>query len=274
MKNLIFFLLLLPNFLAVAQNRPTIYKVTYKVEDLRLNQTNEIQIKKDSSLTKPLTVMGVDVSAGQILKDMLFHIQNIELDLYCTATESIFKLQEGLEPETFSPGYVTAVAMTGVYPNGNRYKNYQKKLEMEHRNGSDGTINIIYPYKEYDWDIRHDTTKIILGHLCYQATAKWKELGAMASDSIQRVATVWFTKDIPAPFGPDTYGGLPGLILETCRNRITMRYYATKIYEHYVDKSQMLREPKAQRTTTQAEQSKKFRQQMKEAEEYLETQKH
>ena len=26
--------------------------------------------------------------------------------------------------------------------------------------------------------------------------------------------TVWYTPEIPVPFGPDKYGGLPGLILE------------------------------------------------------------
>jgi GLPGLI family protein len=37
----------------------------------------------------------------------------------------------------------------------------------------------------------------------------------------------WYTPDIPIPFGPDGYAGLPGLILELQRNKIIT--YASKI---------------------------------------------
>ncbi len=44
--------LLLSHFLTVAQNLPTVYKVTYKPEVVGFNKTNEKQIKKDSTLTE------------------------------------------------------------------------------------------------------------------------------------------------------------------------------------------------------------------------------
>ncbi len=205
---------------------------------------------------------------------MLFYMKSLEVDLYCSANEAIFRLKEALEPETFSMGYTMAVVLAGAPSNSSMYRNYQKKIELEHRYGNDVTTNVIDSYKEYDWHIRQDTTKSILGHLCFQATAKWQEPQAMSSDSIQRIATVWFAQDIPVPFGPSRYGGLPGLILEISENSTTTHYYALKIDDHYIDKSKILSEPKAQRTTTQAEESKKWKKQMKEAQEWLKTQKH
>lgn len=42
-----------------------------------------------------------------------------------------------------------------------------------------------------------------------------------------RVVTAWFTMDIPIAFGPNGYGGLPGLILELKEGSLT--YYASSI---------------------------------------------
>lgn len=59
------------------------------------------------------------------------------------------------------------------------------------------------PLDEMQWEIG-DSTAVILGYECQSAT----------TDYHGRRWTAWFTTDIPLPFGPWKFHGLPGLILK------------------------------------------------------------
>ncbi len=59
------------------------------------------------------------------------------------------------------------------------------------------------PLDEMQWEIG-DSTTVILGYECQSAT----------TDYHGRRWTAWFTTDIPLPFGPWKFRGLPGLILK------------------------------------------------------------
>jgi GLPGLI family protein len=61
---------------------------------------------------------------------------------------------------------------------------------------------------EYTWELLPDTTRI-LGFFCQKAKCK-----ASIVDSKVRTFTAWYTPEIPIPFGPFKFYGLPGLILE------------------------------------------------------------
>lgn len=56
-----------------------------------------------------------------------------------------------------------------------------------------------------NWELHESDSKKIKGYLCYKATRK-DETGSMV--------IAWYAKDLPIPDGPETYFGLPGLILE------------------------------------------------------------
>jgi GLPGLI family protein len=75
------------------------------------------------------------------------------------------------------------------------------------------------------WEIDYKKSKIIDGYKCYYAiyTGKglWWELNP------EKPTYAWFTTEIPLPFGPLQYNGLPGLIIEM--NVDNIRYTATKI---------------------------------------------
>lgn len=75
------------------------------------------------------------------------------------------------------------------------------------------------------WNINYRKTKMIDGYKCYYAEYKgeglWWELNP------EKPTYAWFTTEIPLPFGPLHYNGLPGLILEL--NVENVRYTATKI---------------------------------------------
>lgn len=89
------------------------------------------------------------------------------------------------------------------------------------------------------------TTDKILGYNCMMATTE--------QDSTAEVK-VWFTTEIPQPFGPMTLGGLPGMVLkmELKSDKFGMKVIADSIEERKVKKKEF-KEPKGGKTVTQEE---------------------
>ncbi len=75
------------------------------------------------------------------------------------------------------------------------------------------------------WEIDLNKTKMIDGYKCYFARYKGQYMWSPSSS--ERVTSAWFTTDIPIPYGPLHYNGLPGLIIELNDNNV--RFTATKI---------------------------------------------
>jgi GLPGLI family protein len=77
-----------------------------------------------------------------------------------------------------------------------------------------------------NWKILNDI-KDIAGHICMDALYK---------DPIKGNSIIaWFALDMPVSFGPDRFGGLPGMILEVDINQGAMTISAKKIEEKNVD---------------------------------------
>lgn len=72
------------------------------------------------------------------------------------------------------------------------------------------------------WKIFENKTDTILGYKCLKATGNFRG----------RLFTVWFTKEIPARFGPWKLNGLPGLILEAKDHLDQVEFIAYRI-EHF-----------------------------------------
>ncbi len=53
------------------------------------------------------------------------------------------------------------------------------------------------------WDL-YEEEKIVLNYTCKKATCTYNNISYFA----------WYNRDIPLPFGPGLFGGLPGVILE------------------------------------------------------------
>jgi GLPGLI family protein len=69
------------------------------------------------------------------------------------------------------------------------------------------------------WQVDYAKTKNIDGYKCY--FAKYTGLSLKNRPSSEPIYA-WFTPEIPVPFGPAGYGGLPGLILELVENKISL----------------------------------------------------
>lgn len=79
--------------------------------------------------------------------------------------------------------------------------------------------------KNTNWEL-HNETKMIGEFLCYKATSYYiADRGAYGVFKFPIIA--WYTPQIPLSYGPLTYGGLPGMILELQERNIT--YGATII---------------------------------------------
>ena len=92
--------------------------------------------------------------------------------------------------------------------NGIYYTNLSEK-KLKHQYDTYGELFLItYDTNDYQWLITNET-KIINKYKCQKAVLYTENTKKVKSKII-----AWFTNEIPLSFGPKSYSGLPGLILE------------------------------------------------------------
>jgi len=111
------------------------------------------------------------------------------------------------------------------------YTNLTTQIQYESRGMFEKIFLIIDSLKPVQWKISEET-KTIAKHVCKKATTSvpmqtmriggGRPGGRNNADSAEKIpelpkeqtVVVWYTEDIPASIGPDTFAGLPGAILE------------------------------------------------------------
>lgn len=132
-------------------------------------------------------------------------------------------------------------------PNAQRYEN--KKISGE---------DILVNEMTLDWNI-YNETKIIKGFKCQRAKAVQifysvdRETGKTRTK--EQPIEAWFTLEIPFSFGPENYGGLPGLILELSTQGNNYRVNDLNIRP---TKSLMIKFPDAKNAISDKEAAKKI----------------
>ena len=111
--------------------------------------------------------------------------------------------------------------------------------------------------KQTPWKLSSES-KSILGYTCQKATVE---------DSIG-LTEAWFTTEIPASVGPDSFGSLPGLILEVIHDDGKRTFKALSVDLKDV-KSDQISAPKKGKKVTQEEFSKIVKEKMAEMEETM-----
>ncbi|WP_299776616.1 GLPGLI family protein [uncultured Formosa sp.] len=113
------------------------------------------------------------------------------------------------------------------------YKNLKDKIWLENfMSSGDGLLLLTLKEEKVEWDITTETKKIGK-QTCYKANLNTGKEVYGYSDMSPDIS-VWFTPEIAVPFGPKSFGNLPGLILEASIGPRT--YYATSI-KYNVDKT-------------------------------------
>ena len=105
---------------------------------------------------------------------------------------------------------------------GSFYINKRDSVYFTKKNFSGQDFRVILRPKK--WKISKEP-RFILGYECYKATSVDKIKNPKGE--FEFTVTVWFCPDLPSFFGPASYFGLPGLILELDNEKIKLT--ATKI---------------------------------------------
>lgn len=105
------------------------------------------------------------------------------------------------------------------------YSDYKKDISISKKNVYEKTFLIEDSLRNAKWKITNDFREIA-GFNCRRATT-------IIMDSVFVVA--FYTNQIMIPGGPESFNGLPGMILGLDINRLHTTWYATKVQVNEVD---------------------------------------
>jgi len=143
--------------------------------------------------------------------------------------ETVNKANDGYEYEFISDlksswfGKVSQIDPDGPPPpkvyggvgRGNIYNNpgkHEKILEIYLRHLG-GRYLIDKTEHPIQWEIDKSQTRKIAGYTCYKATGILNTGEGADGKPVYKRVTAWFTPQLPYPFGPGVFDGLPGIIL-------------------------------------------------------------
>jgi len=160
---------------------------------------------------------------------------------------------------------------------GDLFKNFSSGMSIQATEQSGKDFLISDSIRKQPWKITGET-KVILGYTCHKATFKQKGFGSgggnngfnggwgrnrdsqgnnpTTPDTTRRIpqeveVIAWFADKLLAPAGPESFGLLPGAILEINIDNGSMVYSATSIKE--VAPVKELKEPKKGKAVTREE---------------------
>jgi len=141
----------------------------------------------------------------QYVMKMKRDMESMEYILKIDHKKSEFEMVEKLR---FSDYETNSIAFA---EGGHRYYVDEKEF-IQQLNFSGEKLLIVEEVNSFDWKLKNET-KEILGFTCYLAT--YEKTGF----SPIKIAA-WYAPELPFPFGPKGYHGLPGLILEIVQNDV------------------------------------------------------
>ena len=171
-------------------------KVTYKIESkLSAEERYEAINSKSSDNVKQAIL--------RKLKSSLMALRFVELELEFTPYESLFETTKSMQNDN-TLDIKEAIRFTGTL--GTYYSDLKKNHFYHQRPYAEHEFLIEMEFDDLDWEICDETKKII-GYMCIKATT------TIISANGEMPVTSWFAPELPFPFGPKEFCGLPGLIL-------------------------------------------------------------
>lgn len=153
-------------------------------------------------------------TANGYMKQALKQLKNQEYELSFNKNSALFKHVEALSVETNTVVEAFTKSISGF--SGNVFFD-QANQTVIHEKEFSGSPFLIYK-SDVNWVLSRDTLKID-NYLCYKATTSQTIENSQGTHKLQ--ITAWYAPEISLPYGPDGYGGLPGLILQLENNGIT-----------------------------------------------------
>ena len=172
------------------------------------------------------------------MKAMIPHFRTSKFELSFADGQSYYKMQE-VEPdvtETTSGGNNIVMKFGGASTES--YRNFNTHMQVEKRQLAEKDYIIEDSLHVIQWKLS-DETKTILGYNCKKATGKTERGSELEA---------WYTEEIPISSGPESFIGLPGMVLLVDINKGEFVYTATQI-KKTVDKKELKAPTKGKKIT-------------------------
>ncbi|TXD46393.1 GLPGLI family protein [Polaribacter sp. IC073] len=148
-----------------------------------------------------------------------------------TKQESIYKQEATLKTPQPQAGGINVLSFGGGGNNSILYKNSKEKTYVHQTDIMGKAFLIKDKLKQLDWELTSETKNIGI-YTCYKAVysvavdkVRMKMVNnelKQTKEKVNKTTTAWFTMQIPVSNGPDSFGGLPGLILEINDGSLTI----------------------------------------------------
>jgi len=192
MKKTIYFLLFFTLTFVSAQNATfVIYNVNMEMDD---------RIKSN-----PLVRESVEKS--------MKNVKTVRFGLICDNELSYFYNLQTLDTEEDVFSYKSTLILTGYLG-----EIYQEKDTLFSQSALLGNNIFVKKSSRIDWKLE-DEIKIIDGYECYKATSEYVVINSIGE--FRHPVIAWYCPEIPIPYGPKGYSGLPGLILQLQVRNVT-----------------------------------------------------
>ena len=182
---------------------------------------SQVIYKKSLYEKKDLTEIK-DISIRKQLERIEEINNQLEYELIFNKTSSVFYQLDNLNIGEDSPLALIAKGFKQVF-----YFDISENQKIRYTESTGKGFNVIIPKEKYKWKITNESKKFG-DYTCYKAVAQINEYNHIKKAVQEFSPTVWFTPEIPVPFGPIGLDGLPGLVLEASFNGQEY-YYASKI---------------------------------------------
>ena len=110
-----------------------------------------------------------------------------------------------------------------------RYSNTKQNIRLRHKEARGNDYLIHDSFDTWQWNISNQSKKIGK-YTCYKATVNIKQ--ATQKGIKNTTVHAWFSPEIPFSFGPHSFDGLPGMILELSINNFTYKAKKITINKH------------------------------------------
>lgn len=197
-----------------------------------------IEFEKKTNLHKQMENMGDDDNSWkEMLKKSVPQTKTSYFDLYFNDTKTLYTPGREIAGAPKVPEWMEGPATDNVV-----FTDLGKQSFSSQKTVFENVFNISDTVRKVNWKITADT-RTIAGFECRKATT-------IVMDSVFVVA--FFTEQILTPGGPESFAGLPGMILGLAVPRMHTTWFATKL--ELVDvKETMLAPPKKGKKTTIAD---------------------
>lgn len=176
-----------------------------------LAQENNIRVRYIKGLKK---VADTTNSKPSMLKDLYY-------TLITNGKESVFYYKEGMKisGQETNKRFIGAGGGDGIY-----YKNITNKKYLHQSDflGNEYLVSL----NEKVWVLTKEK-KVVNNFLCYKAFSEQIYYSEIFRKEVLIKHVAWYTPEIPVPFGPTVFNGLPGLVIAAQVGGYY--YYADKI---------------------------------------------